>query len=226
MARRAGTRNAYDLVRKLERDAAWRKREVVDLRSRVIQASGPWQVTLIRSGVVMLYAHWEAYTRYATQLYADFISEQLATNPVSVERLTPYFRSLMLYRRYQSTQGNELHRFSSVFKDYLDSDVTADARLDLDDLIERRGTVDEAEFTVMCDRVGLEILAEEQPRIKLIGVQLVQQRHAVAHGKFMQEVTDTEYLNYTDVLIRALDGLVNMLVDAATQRAYLVPAAA
>ncbi len=81
-----------DLNERLTDDLLWRKKEISDLK-RLIEMrkfSSSKHKALLRSGVTLLYAHWEGYIKTAGNSYLEFVAirklkyEELATNFVAI----------------------------------------------------------------------------------------------------------------------------------------------
>lgn len=85
-------RTAEQLSDKLSDELAWRKKELSEVKA-LIEAksiSNQRHLALIRSGVVILYAHWEGFVKSASNYYLEYVSmqklryEQLSSNFLAV----------------------------------------------------------------------------------------------------------------------------------------------
>ncbi len=61
---------------KLDRNINWRKRELTTIKANIIFAKGPALITAIRSGITLLYAHWEGFIKNAAREYLKFLNKQ------------------------------------------------------------------------------------------------------------------------------------------------------
>src|SRR3974390_1271635 len=68
-------RTLEELVDALDREMAWRKKELFEIK-RLVDSSkdSHREATLIRSGVAILYAHWEGFVKTAGTAYLNFVS--------------------------------------------------------------------------------------------------------------------------------------------------------
>jgi MAE_28990/MAE_18760-like HEPN len=69
-----------DLQDRLDSAISWRRVELSALKSAVEQAENrspgsPLSRALARSGVAMLYAHWEGFVKEACQAYVDYVAK-------------------------------------------------------------------------------------------------------------------------------------------------------
>jgi hypothetical protein len=74
-------RTLEHLNKRLSDDLAWRKKEISDLKSLIETKSfSPSKHNaVLRSGVTLLYAHWEGYIKTAATSYLEFVARQKLT---------------------------------------------------------------------------------------------------------------------------------------------------
>jgi hypothetical protein len=114
-------RTLEHLNQRLTDDLIWRKKEISDLKSLIESKnfSTSKHNAILRSGVTLLYAHWEGYIKTAATSYLEFVARQqliydrLAINFVAIamkfklneevkQRKQPYLqKSLILCRLRQ-----------------------------------------------------------------------------------------------------------------------------
>jgi hypothetical protein len=68
-------RTLEELQSKLERELAWRKKEIANIRW-VAKQSGAERRYFFRSGLVLLCAHWEGYLKISVQRYMEHVLAQ------------------------------------------------------------------------------------------------------------------------------------------------------
>lgn len=64
------------LDEKLDRELAWRKKEVLSLSLQAESTEGEIQRALLRAAWVMLYAHWEGFIKSSTEIYVKFVNRK------------------------------------------------------------------------------------------------------------------------------------------------------
>lgn len=65
-------RSLAELDDLLDQQLAWRKKEMSTMYSAITLSKGEQKAMLARSGVVLLYAHWEGYAKIALQAYGGY----------------------------------------------------------------------------------------------------------------------------------------------------------
>ena len=71
-------RTLNDLNERLSEDLVWRKKELSVLKGLIETNSFTQNKTnaLIRSGIALLYAHWEGYIKCAASAYLEFVPDK------------------------------------------------------------------------------------------------------------------------------------------------------
>lgn len=66
--------NLERLQDKLNSKISWRKQELTLLQSQIQNSNGAMLKTLLRSGITLLYAHWEGYIKMAAREYLKYLN--------------------------------------------------------------------------------------------------------------------------------------------------------
>src|SRR5690606_4913035 len=69
-------RTASSAQDKIDEEFAWRLKEIADLKLQTSLSLGDRRKTIIRSGVPLLYAHWEGFVKASAQHFINFVSNQ------------------------------------------------------------------------------------------------------------------------------------------------------
>jgi MAE_28990/MAE_18760-like HEPN len=207
-------RTFEDLEQRLTDDLSWRRKELSDLNSLI--GSKSYNV-LLRSGVVLLYAHWEGYIKTAASSYLEFVSRQklpyneLATNFVAVAmkaRLDEAKESnkatvFTEVAYFILTQGNE--RSIVPYKEVISTDSN------LSSLILR-------EITCL---LGLDY-SPYKLKEKLIDEQLLKRRNMIAHGESLASLLldRDEYQQLHSEILAMMQDFRTQVENHASQKLY------
>jgi hypothetical protein len=206
---------------KLQRELAWRKREISDFRSMMAHAEDSANY-IFRSTQVMLCAHWEGFLKKSVDIYLKHVFAQ----NLSLRKLKPVLIAVAFYgdviRAAEAKHpGSELHHvlLANKIVGRIDARISApgwDVNTEGNPGTE---VVDKILKSAGLDpQLGLDSAVWATTKI-FINEQLVADRHAIAHGQG-KILSKSALLERSDRLLRLLDQLSDHLHDAATARSY------
>jgi hypothetical protein len=206
---------------KLQRELAWRKREISDYRSLMAHADDSAN-HVFRSTQVMLCAHWEGFLKRAIDIYLKHVFAQNLT----LRKLKPALVAVALYSDVIKAAeakhpGSELNHvlLAKRIVDSIDERISVfgwDVNTEgnpgtevVDKILKSAG---------LNPQIGLDSAAWATTKV-FINEQLVADRHAIAHGQF-RILSKAALLERSERLLRLLDQLSDHLYEAATTRTY------
>lgn len=209
----------------VQRDLAWRKRELSDLRAAAHRAD-PGERYIFRAGQVLLCAHWEGFLKTAASAYVRHVFAQR----IRLRDLSPPLVAVSLYRAVMHAAkapypGSEHHhvRLADQIVDGLDSEPDDRTAWDVD--TEGNPGSDTVERVLRSIGVSPKLDLDDaawSTTMVFINEHVVRDRHAIAHGEG-RRISREELLNRVERLIRLMDSLGNLLMAAAQRRQYLRP---
>lgn len=208
----------------IQRDLAWRKKELVELRISATQSEES-RGYLYRAGLVLLCAHWEGFLRGSIEHYNGHVFAQ----SLRLRELLPVFVAQAIFadvlKAGQSdSPGSEKTQLRLAKRIQQGLDVVANhsqwkVRTESNP---GSGVVTKLLKSVgLNDQLGLDAATWSTTKV-FIDEQVVADRHRVAHGDGFP-VTKAEFLERSARLISLLDQLAAQVISAAEQRAYRLP---
>jgi len=208
---------------KLQRELAWRKREISDYRSLLAHADDSAN-HIFRSTQVMLCAHWEGFLKRAIDIYLKHVFAQ----NITLRKLQPALIAVALFGDVVKAAeakypGSELNHISLANKivSSLDEQISVigwDVNTEGNPGTE---VVDKIlKSAALNPQLGLDTAAWATTKV-FINEQLVADRHAIAHGQF-KLLSKVSLLERSERLLRLLDQLSDHLYEAATTKAYAI----
>lgn len=210
-----GIKSVYQLQKKLDNNWAWRKKEIINLISLTKFSQNITQNTNIRSGIVLVYAHWEGYIKQSSENYLQFITSQ----NIQMKKFIPNFIAGAMRNaivNYGKTKKVSMHtklikqltkKMDEPIKIPYKSLITSQSNLSSKVLFEILLTLD-------LDPSPYEL------KSKLIDNHLVNQRNKVSHGQYLD--IDLEiFLNTTKDIIILLETFRDQLIESAQSEKYL-----
>jgi hypothetical protein len=88
-------RSREECLNAIQSDSSWRKKEIAALKGRLAYSEEGDHAALLRSAMVMMYAHWEGFVKTASALYFDHINEVI--NRRAIE-LSQHFKNLIMWK--------------------------------------------------------------------------------------------------------------------------------
>lgn len=207
---------------KLNRELAWRKREITDFRLTISGADISAN-HIFRSTQVMLCAHWEGFLKKSISIYLDYIfSQKLLLKNLNPALIAVVFYSDVLKAAEAKYPGSELNHVLLAKKIIENIDSTFSRASWNVNTEGNPGTdvIDRILKSVgLCPQFGLNNAIWTTTKV-FINEQLVSDRHTIAHGEGKRLSKDV-ILERSDRLINLLDHFSQYLEKSAIERAYL-----
>lgn len=211
-------RTSEQLISAIATEAAWRKRELSELKLLIAGASQNQtrQAVLIRAGVALLYAHWEGFVKAAAQLYLEFVAMQRCRNAELADNvLAITLRSKLLVAQGAKKIG--AHRsIVEFFRQHMEKRSTLPKK----DIINTESNLSSAVLSEILSTLGLP-RADYEAKFHLIDNQLVAKRNHIAHGNDLT-VDAAGYLELHYEISKLMTLFRNQLENAAVTRDYLL----
>jgi MAE_28990/MAE_18760-like HEPN len=208
-------RTLQHLSDKLSEDLAWRKKELAQIRSLVETRSfkRDRNNVLVRSGIAMLYAHWEGFIKVAAASYLEFVSRQR----LPYKNLTPNFIALSMKTQLnEAAQTNKSSIHTKVVKFFLDC-LDERSQMPYEDVIQTANLSSHVFREIIC-LLGLDyepyVLSEH-----LIDERLLKQRNMIAHGQHLVSDLDS-YIELHEVVVKMMDLFRDQIDNAASMETY------
>ncbi|MDE0448409.1 MAG: MAE_28990/MAE_18760 family HEPN-like nuclease [Spirochaetaceae bacterium] len=206
-------RTEQELTDYLNRDLSWRKRELTTIYLQVQNARDHIRMIMIRSGVCLLYAHWEGFIRGGARGYLEFV----ARRRLRFQELRSNFLVAGLYEEIR----NLVRRPSVELSLQLIDAVLDDGRRFTsfhEDTTSARSNLGSQMLRELLSVVGVDS-KEYLSKNVMIDRRLVQNRNMVAHGEQFQ-MTPEDYLELHGAIIEMMNRFRNDLENAAAANAY------
>ena len=171
-------RTKEELHERLDEELAWRRKELTSLSLDAQAADGPKRDALVRSGIALLYAHWEGFIRCAIEYYLNYVRSLRLTH----DQLAPCLLGLAFQRKI-----GELAEASSIslhvdFAAFVREQAAT--RAALPESISMRSNLSSSVLRDVLAGVGVDFSYFELKE-QLIDQRLVKARNEIAHGQHL-----------------------------------------
>ncbi|MFM5889533.1 MAG: MAE_28990/MAE_18760 family HEPN-like nuclease [Dolichospermum sp.] len=208
-------RTLEQLSDKLAQELAWRKKELSILKSLIDSKSSETakRNALLRSGITMLYAHWEGFVKVSANSYVEFVAMQ----KLSYNQLANNFIALAM--KDQLDQAKETEK-ATIYNEVAEFFMT---RLNERSVIKYEfrittSNLSSSVFKEIICMIGLDYSFYESKEV-LMNEKLLQQRNSIAHGNYL-EIDQKDYDELHTIVIGMMDTLRNQIDNAASIKQY------
>lgn len=207
-------RTSEDFHNHLSGDLAWRKKELTIIRSRVDLSKSGQTNTEIRSAVLLLYAHWEGYNKFACSLYLDYVKQlKLKYSELSYNLLALSIKSEIV--ELENTNNHERH---TEFLCFIDKNLESRAKWNLEKAIDTKSNLNSETLRNILSVVGIKFEQFELKQ-KLIDEQLLKSRNTIAHGNYLL-IDKTEYMSIHSEILNLMEIIHSELSNLVSLESY------
>lgn len=211
-------RTEEELQDAIDSELAWRKKELAAIKANVYSARSFAKNTALRSGIALLYAHWEGAIKNLAYLYLVYVSNL----KIPYDRLKPNFLAISL--------KNDLKQFEETNKATLQTEIvnkllsryTQSSRIPTENIISANSNLNSTIFTEIMAVIGLSTEEYEGDYV-LIDEVLLEMRNKIAHGEKLDLISlDEERFNeiYSKIF-KLIDCFSTQISNAASLKLYL-----
>lgn len=208
-------KTAEELSDRLSHELAWRKKELSEVKALVEakNVSSQRHRVFIRSGICLLYAHWEGFIKLAANSYLEYVR----LRRLRYKELSSNFLALAMKEKLkEAKETNKPTVYIPICNFFL---TNMDERASLPkDAISTASNLSSEILKEITFSLGLDF-SPYSTREKWIDSNLLKQRNEIAHGE--DPPVDREaYVKLHEEVIFMLDLFRNQIENAAIQQKY------
>lgn len=193
-------RSLDELSNKLAADLAWRKKELAAIRALIelnefVDAKNAKQNALLRSGVTILYAHWEGFVKSASSNYLEFVAMQ----KLPYEKLTCNFIALAMKAKLSAASETNKATVFTEATEFLLNGLKDRSAIPYKNVISTGSNLKFEIFREILCVLGLDYSIYETKRM-LIDEKLLATRNSIAHGEYLQ-LDREEYIDLHNTIV-------------------------
>ena len=227
----------------LEEDLGWRKKEISDL---IIISKKSSEEVILKSLILLIYAHWEGYIKKSSKLYLKYVSE----SKKNLNELTDNFKAVALKNLIQQcftskeslTLQNEINVLNKLNKaenikfkipitfeeETLVKEFDVDNEFD-NQIINTYSNLNPKVFKNILSIIGLNYKSQLKSKEKYIDSHLLANRNLIGHGSkyvkkvdsdFNLEIKDIEKLR--DIIFSIIDNYREELIEYSKEEFFLI----
>ncbi len=198
----------------LDTEFAWRLREIADIKSSVFSTKGPRQVTLIRAGVALLYAHWEGFIKIAAEVYVNYVSNR----GLRYDQLQACFVARGLKGHLQKVVETKKGARLVEAIEFLQQELSNRASIPFRGVVDTESNLSSKVFADIIVSIGL-TPGPYETKYNLIDASLLDRRNRIAHGEPL-DVTATDYSALSDEVVGLMRAFKTDVENALVLKSY------
>lgn len=207
-------RTVEDLNDRIDSDFAWRRKELTIILSQVEKANGKIIETAIRSGLLILYAHWEGFVKNSAELYLNFVSNRKLKN----SELSESFIALIFKKELDSCQLTNKNTVHTQVLNYILNSAEERSSMPYKGIIDTKSNLSSDVLKELLSIIGLDYL-EYELKANLIDIKLLKNRNEIAHGQYLG-VEQAEFRIIYNEIISLIIDIKNAICNAAIEGKY------
>lgn len=201
------------LETKLQKDLAWRKKEMLSIKMMVEKGDANESI-LLRSGITMLCAHFEGFIKFASNCYVKFVSAQKIKNRLLKDNFMA-FNLASVMKKCSNTEK------ISVYQNVVDKVRTIydEPFNEKNDVISTHSNPSSTELKEIVASIGLETDIFDL-KANYIDSNLLSNRHKVIHGE-RYPIDKEDFKKTFNVIMELIEKYEELIVQAADGKKFL-----
>ena len=211
-------RTVDDLQDAIDAEIAWRKRELSAIKTNVQSSRHFAKETAIRSGITLLYAHWEGAIKNIASAYWKYIScTGLYYNQIKLNFLAVALKSDLTL--FSDTNRTTLQ--TKLIRSTLDK-MSEKIHLPQNKVIKTGSNLNSEVFVEIMATLGLDCTLYESSYV-FINEVLINMRNKIAHGEKLESLSldEERYLEIHGKVFSLIETFAAQVSNAAILKQYL-----
>ena len=207
-----------DLNETLATDIAWRRKELSEIKTLIeLKNVSPQRHNVfIRSGICILYAHWEGFVKLAGNSYVEYIR----IKRLRYRQLSSNFLALAMKEKLkQAKETNKASLYIPVCDFFL---FQLDERCSLPkNPISTASNLSSEILKEITHTLGIDF-SLYSTKSKLIDEKLLKTRNEIAHGEDSLTIDRKQYIELQTIVVEMLEEFGNRIENAASNEDFLL----
>lgn len=211
-------RTIYELQDMIDAELAWRKKELSALKSNIQSSRAFAKDTALRSGIALLYAHWEGAIKNIAYFYLVFVSSQ----KIPYSKLKNNFLAITVKQKLSQFEETNKTTLQTMIIDSIFNLSDEPSQIPTENIISANSNLNSNIFKEIMCTIGLKTDYYEQS-YKMIDEVLLNMRNNIAHGERLENISldENRYNEIHKIILELIDHFSIQVMNAACLKYYL-----
>ncbi len=200
----------------LDKDMAWRKKELIDIKLLIHSTQNP---TLCRAGIALLSAHFEGFIKQAANYYVVYVASQ----NIKLSQLRTNFAAIHSGRVFDPCAASDkITVYQKAIDDFLENYTTLNFKVNYSPehpIIKTESNPSSTVVRNIFDSIGLDFSPYET-KSHYIDTDLLSNRHSIVHGENVR-IGIADFDNTFKIITEIMRAVSDQVIDAAMSKKYL-----
>ncbi len=202
-----------DFFDALNEDLAWRKKELTYVKSN-IRVGTPNYKTNLRSGVLLLYAHFEGYIKNACENFLKY----LKLKRLNYNELKENLLAISIKNELKSFEESNKVTVHCQIVDFILNQLNQRATIPTENIIKTGSNLNSNILREILTSVGIDY-SNYELKSNLIDQILLKNRNSIAHGEYVL-LDDIEFSDLHREILFIMDDIKDKLTNIVTLEEY------
>lgn len=208
-------RTKIQLQDSMDKEFAWRKKELHDLKTIVYKQHGTRMESMcIRAAVALLYAHWEGFVKKTSIMYVEYVSRQKLKH----QELSIPFLAMAAANRIEDSARSEKAEMRLNLTSFFINEMKSRSNLNWETSVNTESNLSWRVFKDILLKIGIPYEPFETKQ-KMIDEKLLGNRNQIAHGIDL-EVDYEEYINTHETILEVMQEYFNRVSNSAELKQF------
>lgn len=211
-------RTPIELQDAIDAEMGWRKRELTALKANIQAARSFAKDTALRSGVALLYAHWEGAIKNISYYYLCYVSSL----KIPYDKLTRNFLAIAMKAQLKDFSESSKTSLHTKIIDAIFDQISCPSRIPQEGIINTKSNLNSAVFSEIAHTIGLKTDLYE-PSYTLIDEILLNMRNKIAHGDRLDilSLDEDRYYEIHGQIFKIIDNFAIDVSNSAVLKSYM-----
>lgn len=183
----------------LSTELTWRRKELSELK-RLIKPkslSPDTESMLLRSGLAILYSHWEGFVKDAATAYIRYVANQ----GLKYDQLSPSFMAIALYTKLKNIGNSGPNQQHREFMEFMLNKLGDRSNIKWDVIIDTESNLSSKVFKKIVEVLGLPYLYQYETKQNMLDEKLLANRNKAAHGEKLYNIDILGFLDLYKIVV-------------------------